>query len=57
MRDRTFLIPDYPENLGDLTIYQLTLNGREQLTKGEVKESKVSASVRTYKASNTTYLL
>ena len=55
MRDGSILTLNYLENPGTLIIYQLFVNGREQLTKGEVKKSKTIASVRTYKASNTTY--
>ena len=35
MADRGFFIPDYLENIRASLIYQLYLNGREQLTKAE----------------------
>ena len=38
----------YLENIEKSIIYQLFLNGHEQLAKTEVKESQVIASVRVY---------
>ena len=43
MTDRDILIPDYLENIRASLIYQLFLNGHEQLTKAEMKESQAIA--------------
>ena len=43
MTDRGFIISDYFENIGASVIYQVFLNGCEQLTKAEVKESQAIA--------------
>ena len=48
MTHRGLIISDYFENIGVSVIYQLFLNGCEQLTKAEVKESQAIASVRIY---------
>ena len=49
MADGGFLISDYLENIGVLVIYQLFLDGSEQLTKKKkVKDSQAIASVRIY---------
>ena len=48
MADRGFLISDYLGNIEASVIYQLFLNGCEQLTKAEVKESEAIASVKIY---------
>ena len=48
MADGGFLISDYLENIGVLVIYQLFLNGSEQLTKKEVKDSQAISSVGIY---------
>ena len=48
MTDQGFIISYYFENIGASVIYQLFLNGCEQLTKAEVKESQAIASVRIY---------
>ena len=48
MADLGLLIPDYLEDIGASIIYQLFLNGFEQLTKAEVKESQAIGSVRIY---------
>ena len=45
MANRGFLIFDYLGNTVASLIYQLFLNGREQLTKVGVKESQAIASV------------
>lgn len=55
MADWGFLIPDYLENIRVSLIYQFSLNGCEQLTKAEVKESQAIALVRIYQVTNTTY--
>ena len=47
------LITDYLENNGASLRYQLFLNGHEQLTKAEMKESQAIASLRIYQAINT----
>ena len=46
--DLGLLIPDYLEKIRASLIYQLFLNGCEQLTKAEVKESQAIDSVRIY---------
>ena len=45
MTNRGFLIFDYLGNTDASLIYQLFLNGREQLTKVGIKESQAIASV------------
>ena len=47
MADQGFLISDYLENIAASVTYHLFLNGNEQLTKAELKESEGIASVRT----------
>ena len=48
MKDRAFLIFEYLENIRVSVICQLFLNGLEQLTKAEVKESQDVALARVY---------
>ena len=48
MTDQGFLVSDYLENIGASLIHQVYLNGSEQLTKAEVKESQATGSVRIY---------
>ena len=48
MKDRAFLIFEYLENIRVSVICQLFLNGLEQLTKAEVKESQALALARVY---------
>ena len=55
MADLGFLIPDYLEKTGTSLIYQLFLNGFEQLTEAEVRESQAIASVRICSTVNITY--
>ena len=44
MADLGLLIPDYLEMIGARVIYQLFLNGSEQLAKAEVKKAKLLLS-------------
>ena len=46
MADRVCIMSDYFETIRASVTYQLFLNGCEQLTKAEVKESQAIASVR-----------
>ena len=55
MADLGFLIPDYLEKIGTSLIYQLFLNGCEQLTEAEIKESQAIASVRICSTISITY--
>ena len=48
MADQGFSISDCLEHVGATVIYQLFLNGHEQLTKAEVKESQAITLVRIY---------
>ena len=48
MEDQGFLLSGYLENIGASVIYQLFLDGREQLIKAEAKESQAIASVKIY---------
>ena len=48
MADQGFSISDCLEHVGTTVIYQLFLNGHEQLTKAELKESQAITLVRIY---------